>query len=180
MEKFRNLPFLLLVHARFFQASIQGSNKKCFTKIWDYLKKYLFPVLKVIASSIILQNIIIHLVDSIIQVVLLTLQPSYFIFHTPYISSSSNLETFIFLFHIPYFKLFKCCNNLHVEDDQLRPLLIAPMAAVYGLQWETILTKLYVYQYWSDWFESNFCTWKMLLYREVPWRKKLLMNTNTY
>ena len=27
MEKFRNLPFLPLVHAHFVQASIQGSNK---------------------------------------------------------------------------------------------------------------------------------------------------------
>ena len=82
MEKFRNLPSLPLVHAHFVQASIQGSNKKYFTKILEYfsflfsLKIYLFPVLKVIATCIILQNIIIHRVDSIFLVVLLLLKPS--------------------------------------------------------------------------------------------------------
>ena len=148
------------------------------------LKIYLFPVLKVIASSIILQNIINH-PSGWFHISSFSINVATFIFHfsySIYFSSFSNLETFIFLFYIPYFKLFKCCNNLHVEDDQLRPLLIAPMAAVYGLQlqWETILTKIYVYQYRSDWFESNFCTWKMLLYREVPWRKKWLINEYKY
>ena len=104
------------------------------------LKIYLFPVLKVIASSIILQNIInhpsewFHISSFSINVAAFIFHFSYFI----YISSSSNLETFIFLCHIPYFKLFKCCNNLHVEDNQLRSLLIASMAADFGF---TITTR---------------------------------------
>ena len=73
------------------------------------LKIYLFPVLKVIASSIILQNIIIHLVDSIFQVVLLMLQPSYFILHTPYIFQVFLIlkpSYFYFIFHI------SSCSNV--------------------------------------------------------------------